>query len=119
MLKLDQELLDKHLKVIPSPADGHCLFHSFISSWNTQFSHLPPVTFDEIVSSAKREWNTDPVFYTAFLVENAISVDEQWNSYIYRGHYYQSLGDIFPNLYTSIEDNQMEMFLVNLIWKIF
>ena len=50
-----QLLLQNQLSVRESPGDGYCLFHSFVSSWNSQFPQEPNVSLKTVIARSKAE----------------------------------------------------------------
>ena len=52
MPNLQELLLQNRLSVMESPGDGHCLFHSFVSSWNRQFPQEKKASLKTVIDSS-------------------------------------------------------------------
>ena len=50
---LQDILLQNQLRVRESPGDGHCLFHSFASSWSNQFAPEPNVSLNLLLAGVR------------------------------------------------------------------
>ena len=55
MPNLQELLLQNQISVRESPGDGHCLFHSFVSSWNSQFPQEPNVSLKTAIDRSMAE----------------------------------------------------------------
>ena len=53
MLNRQELLLQNQLSVMESPGDGHCLFHSFVSSWNSQFPQEKKASLKTVIDWSK------------------------------------------------------------------
>ena len=97
MPNIHHVLSDKNFVLIHSPGDGHCLFHSFVSSWNAQVK-LPTLTVEEVLTSVSSEWDTNKAGYLPFIDTSELSAVLQWEQYIFQKHYNIPLGDAFPHI---------------------
>ena len=97
MPNIYQVLQVKGLRIIKSPRDGHCLFHSFLSSWNDQVKS-PRLDLDGVWSAATSEWHSNRSLYLPFINTTTVSADDQWKRYLFEKQYNQPIGDIFPHI---------------------
>jgi hypothetical protein len=95
---LRHELENLQLSVSQSLGDGHCLFYSFVASWNSQFPHRPKTTLDAVIKCCLQEYHRGIDLYANFIDESISDRDTQLQRYIERKNYNQPICDIFPQI---------------------
>ena len=97
-MKLRQKLEGLQLSVSFSPGDGHCLFHSFLSSWNSQISSHAPLSLSDIIQDCQNEVRRNITAYKPFVDESEADILTQLNNYLVRKNFDQSIGDVVPQV---------------------
>jgi len=97
-MKLRQKLEGLQLSVSFSPSDGHCLFHSFLSSWNSQISSHAPLSLSDIIQDCQNEVCRNITAYKPFIDESEADILTQLNNYLVRKNFDQSIGDVVPKV---------------------
>ena len=92
------DVLDtNHLRIVPSPGDGHCLLHSFLTSWNNQFARKKQLlTLCDIIKCSTAEFLDNSDLYSAFINTDGSASHHQLDLYLKHKIYDQPIGDIFP-----------------------
>ena len=89
------------LQIYESPANGHCLFYSVITSWNSQYPNEPPLDIHKLKCIFFIESNNNLNIYSAFLEDpSPYSYSKAIKKYIIDKCYNQSFFDfeIFSHL---------------------
>ena len=82
-----------------SPADGHCLLHSVVSSWQYQMANRPfvPITLEELKAKIFIETvNNADQYIPFYLSSDEQSIFKGLDRYLIDRHYDQSFGDLVP-----------------------
>ena len=85
------------LSILQTPADGHCLMHAIIKSWQFQLTHLPAPTIHALKCEIFNESITGCEKYLPFLDGTSKSAYITLvKNYILHKHYDNCYGDILP-----------------------
>ena len=95
MLNL-QELLQNQLSVRESPGDGHCLFHSSVSSWNSQFPQEPQVSLKTAIDRSKTELLENLDLYQPYIDQSTSTWVNQIEKYLDQKIYKLPIVDVYP-----------------------
>ena len=98
MVILCQHLYDLNHELSISPSDGHCLIHSFVTSWNSRFPHHKTCTAADVLLAAVSEWEACTDIYEPHIDDTETPISIQWDRYINQKIYDQPVCDIFPHI---------------------
>ena len=102
---LGEALDNNHLRIQQSPGDGHCLFHSFVTSWNNQYGRRrQDLTYEQIVNDSVSEFRCNTDFYGTFLNTDVNPPHRQLELYVHSKVYDQPIGDIYPYVLANAFD---------------
>ena len=97
--------------VVKSPADGHCLLHSVVSSMKSQL--FPPLETNTsaLLSLIKNEFKSHPERYIRFIPGNKMSsFYRDFDRYAYSRIYDSKSVDIIPNILCNVFDMKLILF---------
>ena len=94
---LNDLLCQRNMRIIRSPGDGHCLIHSIVASWNSQFPELCPVDNEGLMSSMFVDAVNNCDGYMMFLQPPTKQhFSRGLRTYLLKKEYNQQFGDIAP-----------------------
>lgn len=96
MQYLQYVLAEQNLSIAISPSNGHCLFHSFRSSWGNQYNENSDLTTDFILSKCTQEWQSNCNIHIPHIDDSETPVKLQWERYVINRIYNLPIADIFP-----------------------
>ena len=97
--------------VVKSPADGHCLLHSVVSSMKSQL--FPPLETNTsaLLSPIKNEFKSHPERYIRFIPGNKMSsFYRDFDRYTYSRRYDSKSVDLIPNILCNVFDMKLILF---------
>ena len=86
----------KKLSIKASPADGHCLFNSLLSSWNGQLYNQPRLTLQQVKDLLYNELHQNLDIYAQSISVDEASINQQLELYLRFRRYKQPIFDVFP-----------------------
>ena len=104
MPNLQQLLLRNQLSVRESPGDGHCLFHSFVSSWNSQFPQEPNVSLKTAIDRSKAELLENLDLHLPYIDQSKFTWVHQLGKYLDQKIYKLPIVDVYPNFLANAFD---------------
>ena len=92
---LQDVLRTKTLTTKESPADGHCLFYSLLSSWNGQLYNQPRLTLQQVKDLLCHEFQLNFDIYAPGINVVTASINQQLDLYLRYRRYKQPICDVF------------------------
>ena len=89
-------LRTKKFSIKASPADGHCLFYSLLSSWNSQLYNQPRLTLQQVKDLLCNELHQNLDIYAPSISVDKASRNQQLELYLRYKRYKQPICDVFP-----------------------
>ena len=96
MPNLQELLLQNQLSVRESPGDGHCLFHSFVSSWNSQFPQEPNVSLKTAIDRSGAELLENLDLHLPYIDQSKFTWVHQLEKYLDQKFYKLPIVDVYP-----------------------
>lgn len=97
--------------ILSSPGDGHCLLHSFVSSWNNQSHQLDRLDIEKVKAQVFIEAISHPDRYVQFLQSsNRKTFFSGLRSYLIDKQYNLDFGDIVPLIIANAFHVNLEIF---------
>ena len=96
MPNLQELLLQNGLSVRESPGDGHCLFHSLVYSWDSQFPQEPNVSLKTAIDRSKAELLENLDLHLPYIDQSKFTWVHQLGKYLDQKIYKLPIVDIYP-----------------------
>ena len=85
-------LRTKKFSIKASPADGHCLFYSLLSSWNSQLYSQPRLTLQQVKDLLCNELHQNlDIYAPSVSVDKATTINQQLELYLRYTRYKQPI----------------------------
>ena len=90
------------LCIIPSPGDGHCLLHSFVTSYNRQINGATNINLDTVIEMLSSEALQNAHEYIHFTESSETSFITDLIVYIENRRYQQDFCDLVPKMLSNV-----------------
>ena len=90
--------LQKIVNLTRSPGDGHCLFYSTVTSWNSQYHNHANINKPWLMQAIESEIKENLSKYIGFLSYlNPAEISEQWDLYLWYTYNLCKLINVHPD----------------------
>ena len=104
MPNLQKLLLQSQLSVRESPGDGHCLFHCFVSSWNSEFPQEPNVSLKTFIDRSKAGLLQNLDLHLPYIDQSKFTWVHQLERYLDQKIYKLPIVDVYSIFFTNAFD---------------